>query len=536
MIKRGKFFLPPPGDGSDFKDLFHRLASAGAGRPADKDGIPEGPWTPDLLSEAISQIDANGAGVDLRTVQLWFQDNQKGISATNIRWLARVFGCDDPEATSAWQAELSAAQARLVARRRGKRGSAEPAASEMVAGSDSGLSGDLFVAAAEINAGGHDARRHRRFSLAGATEALFGGSLLNLPSAVFAGAVALGFSSYFLGIHNVKAVAPNGFTKQVGFIWAPNWTLLFLVFMPLYFGFVADLLFNWTGEWRAKIVAPAERIGSANDWTRKVEASSVTFWAVFLICVLFAGLFQWAVVRLLPLLEGRSHHAMDWGSLAITHPEIISVSAEIAFTAIAYLYMCLCFYLFFAGLILLYTVAHDLWQHRGAPDPQGRFDGETEVSKIGIWVMFAIFRCTILGVSVAICMKVESGYLATSAANIVSWLLSDMASVFTANSGVDKFSRYSAPNDFSSLVLVLATLFVFIYGLFRIEVGRPFQRRLRMMAATVALLVACYVLIGAFAGFSILLGVGWPVATYALINLRPWRGTAAKSEDARLVS
>ncbi|MEF3088078.1 hypothetical protein VLL29_20810, partial [Bacillus altitudinis] len=33
-------------------------------------------------------------------------------------WLARIFGCDDPEATSAWQAELSAAQARLTTRRR----------------------------------------------------------------------------------------------------------------------------------------------------------------------------------------------------------------------------------------------------------------------------------------------------------------------------------------------------------------------------------------------------------------------------------
>ncbi len=536
MIKRGKFFLPPPRDGSDFKDLFHRLASAGAGRPADKDGIPEGPWTPDLLAEAISQIDSNGLGVDLRTVQLWFQDNQKGISATNIRWLARVFGCGDAEATSAWQAELSAAQARLVARRRKKRGSVEPAMRDTATGLDTGISGDGRVAAAEIVEGGQDTRRQRRFSLAGATEALFGGSLLNLPSAVFAGAVALGFSSYFLGIHNVKAVAPNGFTKQVGFIWAPNWTVLFLVFMPLFFGFVADLLFHWKTEWRAKIVAADERTKSADAWARKLEASSFTFWAVFLLCVPFAGVLQWVVVRLLPLLEGRSHHAMDWGSLAITHPEIVSVPAEIAFTGVAYLYMCLCFYLFFAGLILLYTVAHDLWQHQVAQDPQGKFESQTEASKVGVRVMFAIFRCTILAVSVAISMKVESAYLATSGANIVSWLASDMASVFTPISGVDKFTRYSAPNDFSSLVLVLATLFVFIYGLFRIEVGDQFQRRLQLMAATVALLVACYVLIGAFVGFSILLGVGWLVATYALINPRPWRGTAEKLGDETHVS
>lgn len=536
LINREKFFLPPPRDGSDFKELFHRLASAGADRPADKDGIPEGPWTPDLLADAISQIDSNGAGVDLRTVQLWFQDNQKGISATNIRWLARVFGCDDPEATSAWQAELSAAQARLATRRREKRGSAEPATPDMVTGLDTGMSGDGAVTVTESDEGGQDARRRRRFNLTGTTESLFGGSLLNLPSAVFAGAVALGFSSYFLGISNVKAVAPNGFTKQVGFIWAPNWTLLFLVFMPLYFGFVADLLFHWKGEWRVKIVVPDERRSSADAWTRKVEASSFTFWAVFVICVVVAGLLQWVVVRLLPLLEGRSHYAMDWGSLAITHPEIISVPAEIAFTGIAYLYMCLCFYLFFAGLIVLYTVAHDLWQHQVAPDAQGGIGSEPEVSKVGIRVMFAIFRCTILSISVAICMKVQSAYLATSAENIVSWLVGDMVSVFTANRGVDSFTRYSAPNDFSSLILVLATLFVFIYGFVRIDVGSPFRHRLGMMAATVALLVACYFLIGAFVGFSILLSVAWLVATYSLVNPRLWSGTAGKSGGERLVS
>jgi hypothetical protein len=64
--------------GADFKELFKRLAAAGAGRPPGGDGFPAGPWTPELLAEAISQIDSNLVGVDLRTVQLWFQENEKG--------------------------------------------------------------------------------------------------------------------------------------------------------------------------------------------------------------------------------------------------------------------------------------------------------------------------------------------------------------------------------------------------------------------------------------------------------------------------
>lgn len=94
------------------------MAAAGAGRPLGEDGFPQGPWTPELLADAISKIDANRVGVDLRTVQLWFQENDKGISPANIRWLARIFGCDDREATNDWLNELSSAQTRLTARRR----------------------------------------------------------------------------------------------------------------------------------------------------------------------------------------------------------------------------------------------------------------------------------------------------------------------------------------------------------------------------------------------------------------------------------
>ena len=118
MIKNGKYFLEPSNDGSNFKELFTRLAAVGAGRRVDADGFPMGAWTPELLADAISEIDANRAGIDLQTVQLWFQDNENGISADNIRWLAMVFGCDEPKASNEWRLELTAAQAQLKANRR----------------------------------------------------------------------------------------------------------------------------------------------------------------------------------------------------------------------------------------------------------------------------------------------------------------------------------------------------------------------------------------------------------------------------------
>ncbi|RWE62565.1 MAG: hypothetical protein EOS62_31410, partial [Mesorhizobium sp.] len=80
------------------------------------------------------------------------------------------------------------------------------------------------------------------------------------------------------------------------------------------------------------------------------------------ICLLFAGLFQWIGVSLIPLMKGGGNYALDWGKIALVRPEVISVPETVVFTGFAYLYMCLVFYLFFAGLILLYTVVHDLWR------------------------------------------------------------------------------------------------------------------------------------------------------------------------------
>ena len=145
------------------------------------------------------------------------------------------------------------------------------------------------------------------------------------------------------------------FGRQIGH--SSSWC-----FCHCFLRFVTELVTFWKDEGRSKLVAQGERMESDDAWARNVEASSYSYWAVFLICVLFAGLFQWIGVSLIPLMKGGGNYATDWGNLAIVRPEVISVPEAVVFTGLAYLYMCLCFYLFFVGLILLYTVVHDLWR------------------------------------------------------------------------------------------------------------------------------------------------------------------------------
>lgn len=519
LLKNGKFFLPPPNDGSDFKELFKRLAAAGAGRPLSSDGFPAGPWTPELLTEAISQIDSNRIGIDLRTVQLWFQENDKGISTANIRWLARICGCDDPKATSEWQMELSGALSRLTAKRREGRKASSSDASGFADMAPDKTAGDEIGPPAEL-ASDPDARRTvRSTGLAMKTEALFScGSPLNLPAAVFAGATALGFMSYVTGVHSATVSRVGGATKQVGFLWAPNWTFLFMVLLPLFFVFVIELVSFWKFEGRLKLAAQGGQTESHDAWVANVESSSATYWAVFLVCLVFAGLFQWIEVCLVPLVKGGGEYAIDWGKLAIVRPDIISVPEAVMFTGIAYLYMAICFYIFLAGLILLYTIAYDFWKLREKLKILQTIDYQKEVTEIGRIVMRAIFRCTVLGILIAICMKGQSSYLTSADENIAIWLTKDMSSAIYGNSIRIHPIGYRMPTHYSSLVVVISVCIVFLFGAVRLAGDSRFHMTLWKMSMVLVLLVASYLFIGAFAGFSILLGVGSLFAFYGLLD------------------
>ncbi|KQV83434.1 hypothetical protein [Rhizobium sp. Root1220] len=541
MFQNGKLFLPPPNDGSDWKELFKKLAAAGAGRAIGEDGFPAGPWTPELLADAISQIDSNRVGVDLRTVQLWFQENDRGVSSANIRWLARVFGCDDPESTAAWQVELSAAQARLQAKRREAKkidGHAperpDPSPDPQV--DHETLSSVEPTPHTEPEPG--DVRNVPRLSLARRSEAFFsGGSPLNLPAAVFAGASALGFLSYMVGIHSAIYLRADNVAKEVGFLWAPNWTILFMVLLPLFFALVAELLAFWTGEARLKLWTWSHTSTRDDGWASQVQASSLSYWAVFLICVLFAGVFQWIGVCLIPLLKGGADYATSWGTLAIVRPEVISVPAAIVFTALAYLYMCLCFYLFFAGLILLYTMIHDFRKIGldAAAHHQTRSRGE--VYKLCLRLMRGLFRCTILGLLVALCMKAQSSYLTSNARNILDWLAGDFTSVLAGRDAASNGFHYRMPTHYSSLLVALSTIVVFVYGSISIRaIGGRLHKPLWTMAAVVTLLFAAYLLIDAFVGFSILLAIAVVVAVFSLIEPGLGRGRSSEVGTKQIVS
>ena len=524
MIKNGKYFLPPAKDNSNIKELFNHLTSTGAGRPVDNDGFPQGPWTADLLANAISSIDANGSGVELRTVQLWFQDNEKGISSDNIRWLARVFGCDDPDATSQWQVAFSLANRRLLEKRKADKKIARPSRQVL----QNIKPGTQSMAAQVVPT--NESTWH--FDLAKKTEVLFyNQSTLGLPVVVFTAAAALGLIAFNLNIHSVVYTPEHDQAKQVGFLWAPNWTIVFLAILPMYLALSIRSLRCWKNDLRLRLLTLCEPTIPLANWESRVASASYSFWAVLFITVVIASGYNWTATHLIPLLSGDpGGWPVDWGRIAILRPDIISLQSAVVFTGLVFLYNAFCSYLFFTGLIFLNVMVHDYLDVMRKLQSRVMDRYQHDIEEICLYLITAIFQCTSLGMLITIMMKLQSSFLQSESVTIVDWLSADIQSFFYVDGSTDgnDMGLRSAPGHFYSFFSMLAIFGTFVNSSVRMRLAltrlRPssadptFNIPWVAMSGTMILLVVNYLLIGSVTGFAIFLFFSLLVAFYLIVR------------------
>ncbi|MGB3829339.1 MAG: hypothetical protein WA962_11240, partial [Ornithinimicrobium sp.] len=457
--------------------LFNRAAVSGVGRPVDADGFPQGPWTPDLLAEAISQIDANRVGIELRTVQLWFQKNDKGVSTDNIRWLARIFGCDDPDATSAWQAELSAAQARLVAQRKEARTRSDPELPEPPGQVDLPNVASQAKPARSPAGGTGITGVTDRSNLAAKSEAIFlNQHPMTLPAVVWAGCTALGFLSYIVGVESVTYSPIDGLDKQVGFLWAPSWTILPMVILPLFLGFVVALLIYWKNDARPELISDISSPDEgAKDWKSKIASFNYLFWIIFVVSFGFVFVLQWSGVHLQSLLQGDSSgYMIDWSIVAIVRPDVAGIRESITLSFVAYLYYGFLMWLLFSGLALLFIIANDYYEVCSQPSRHLSDKAEYEIYRTGQKIISDVYRCSILTILFATCLKLQSTYLLSSGENIVSWLMND-AALFFGQRSIEAFAlELRGIPQFTSVLLITVTSAIFGLCLLQINsVLRP---------------------------------------------------------------
>lgn len=481
----------------DFKELFKLAVSAGVGLPVDKSGNTVGTWTPKSLAEALSEVDPSGRGVDIRSIQLWFQDNRKGISPENMKMLAQLFGCDKPDLATQWRVELNAANMRLAAKRKEEFGNKVPTPFHEKSSSQP-----------------DNTALTKPHSLAQRTELILSNNnSMALPLVVFTGACALGLIAFTLNIHSVIYADEDAAAKQVGFLWAPNWTIVFLILLPLFLALTIDLLRMWKENWRRELV---ELGASTVSWNFRLKSASHTFWATLFITVVVASGYNWMATHLIPLVNGDvGTWSMDWGRIAIVHPEVISIPAAVGFTGLAFLHNGFAAYYFFASHILLHLMKLDFVGLARSFQNSADEISARKVRSIGVKLVYGTYRCTAVGLLITIMMKAQSSYLQSEASNILLWLADDIRDLF-GNKNVRPAKSSMVPGAYYSFFCLLPILGTFATASLKIRLATsdqgvpktPTAERLSpwiKMDINVAMLVVSFIMIGTVPGFTLFL-------------------------------
>lgn len=527
LVKNGKYYVAPQQNSDNFKTLFSRLTAEGAGRPVDRDGFADGPWTPELLTDAICAIDANRKGIELRTVQLWFQDNDHGIGPDNIRWLGRIFGCNDPVAASKWQAELTAAKKRLTSERSASNkiaSGANPRVSEQDQIPPSNETADPAGTSVAENI--LRETKPAPATMAEKTERMLSGSgSMNLLISYWLVFCALGYLNYVLGTLSVTYSPIEGLDKQVGFIWAPTLTVLPLIALPAYIYFVGDLNTYWRRVGRGKCTSLDVTFITVHRnvaWFAKVNDFSFSFWAIALFCFFFVCCFQWFGIYLPAYLSGDTNGVqMDRYLVTLARPEVISIPEAMVLAAIGYLYTASYIAVFMFELLFVVIVAFDFHDICTTLHLEGNLVDRTQIRKEGQKIVWGSFRIAVFGLWLALLIKLQVTYLSSDAKDTVSWLLTDFLSAFGIGETRNGWLENTSITHFTTFLMVVVTVTIFIFTVLKIQnvferlsiYGTEYSivrdgREIVKMLLVIALLSVNLILVGRFDGFSLLLMVG----------------------------
>ncbi len=521
MVHIDENFVARPLRGDlEFKELFQEAIAARAGLSGVSSDETSSGWTPSLLADAILDADPKGRGVDVRTVQNWFQDNDRGISSENIVCLARVFGMGDPAAIAAWRTELRSANKRLASKRRTRRKSnLKSAEKENAAGAD--LSCEDAVS------------QSKRSSLPELSERLFTTAEgFGISVVVWAGFFLLCLMSFVFENHDVTYAARPDLNKQVGFFWSLSWPVECLFLYPTLFLLVAHLVSFWKRECRAA----AQSEDQCRAWSGLIYSLRLPLWIVAFVAFGLVFAVQWSGVYLLGLTQRDAPDLIDWILVAQLRPDIVSFWEALLVSLVAFLYSGLIYWFYFVGLLLLFAVCEDY--HRRATSPERLHDGSL-FEFVGEKLQRCIFRCTVIGILAATAIQLNAIYLKSDGATSLGWLVGDFAAGLGWHSTGWVFLDQSSVSSLTSSILLL--LHLALFGVCTTKVrsamraprlqtfgsesspGEETGERKRFVhdplprqLCVLGLLCLNFVLLGQFVGFTVLLSASLFVAIAAI--------------------
>ena len=433
----------PLSRGLDFKELFQEAVSARAGLSLVEAADTSSEWTPSLLAEALAEADPKGRGVDVRTVQNWFQDNDKGISSENIICLARVFGRGDPDAIAMWRTELRAANKLLASKRRARRKSTRSTTSVENA-TDPQTSTERTQAS-----------QNGQNSFARLSERIFTSSDgFSISILVWAGFFMLCLAAFIAKNHDITYPAGPSLDKQVGFFWSLSWSIECLLLYPTSFLLIANLVSFWKRESQTAV----QSVGEKSTWNDLMDSLRFPFWVAASVAFALVFVVQWGGVYLVGLTQTDAPELIDWLLVAHVRPDVITVSEALFVSLLAFSYSGLVYWFYFVGLILLFAVSEDFHRRATSPDP-GFEDGFFEST--GEKLQRCIYLSTVIGIFVATAIQLNALYLKSDGETSLSWLANDFIAILNPDAKSWALLEQSSVSSLTSSILLLLHLALF---------------------------------------------------------------------------
>ena len=433
------------------------LVEAGAGKEYCPSGEPPQPWTPEELSFAISSLEQNKKGVDLRTVQFWFQNNERGLSRDNIRWLAQIVGCDDSVATEQWHRRLIEGNG-LQSRKRTNRGGRVKKHTSPLPKRPA-HAGDAL----EVEMASEFSQNEVPGRLSSHVFHLFANNnFLLLPSIIWAVGALLCLATYAVGLGFVTYEPVPDVSKQIGFISLPNWTIDRLVFVALLCIMVGYASRRWVADYRVLFEDDVNAKETWQNWANVLAGFNTSFWVVAIVCVLVVFLMQWLGIHVRPLLSGdNAMDVVDWIRLPLIDPSIVSQKEVIVLAGLANLSSALAYFCLFSGFLLIIIQSHDFGDiaHQWRPEHGSNLH---DVERSAAFLINTAFLTCLLGVYASFSIKLSADYLTTDARGFWVWLWQDFHNVFfVGGKEWTRFDQRPAAYVTSGFVLMISLLTFF---------------------------------------------------------------------------
>ncbi|MDV4178730.1 hypothetical protein R1521_09450 [Rhizobium brockwellii] len=249
--------------------------------------------------------------------------------------------------------------------------------------------------------------------------------------------------SFFIkiGIYVYNPDVPN---KEVGFLSAPNWTIVYMVLFPLYLAFFSTIISSIKAFFNNSVAYPELRVITgpggvavgaetvASAWDIQLKRLSILVLVLFLGVTISSGL-QWFYACFEPFWRARQGvpdflggEVWDWSTVPYQRRTQATPEATVIFTGIAYFYMALALFVYLA--ILAYCAYFASFMSRLADDTDRLrlvIRGTEPTNFIAEFFTY-VYTLAFLGLCAGYFMRLQASYLSSDQTTIFRYWFSDV--------------------------------------------------------------------------------------------------------------